>query len=176
MDIFESAVDAVIGIEGRYSNDPLDPGGETMWGITVAVARANGYASPMRDMPQSVARAIYRAVFWAPLRLDEVAEVAPGVAREVFDSNVNLYAGAAAKFLQRSLLALTEAPIVVDGHLGPVTVQALRDYITRRKAEGEIVLLRCLNGLQLAEYIRQVEATPTKERFRYGWVRGRVVI
>ena len=37
----------IFGGEGGYVNDPNDPGGETNWGCTVAVARANGYtASP----------------------------------------------------------------------------------------------------------------------------------
>ena len=52
------AIDAILRAEGGYVNDPQDKGGETNYGITVAVARANGYAGPMRDLPVAMARAI----------------------------------------------------------------------------------------------------------------------
>ena len=55
----EQIIDQVIAAEGGYSNNPSDKGGETMYGITMAVARANGYSGPMKDMPRSVAVAIY---------------------------------------------------------------------------------------------------------------------
>ena len=55
----DSLIDGVIGREGRYSNNPADTGGETMWGITIAVARANGYNGPMKAMPRDVAKSIY---------------------------------------------------------------------------------------------------------------------
>ena len=48
----EAMIDATIGREGGYSNHPADRGGETIWGITAAVARRNGYAGAMRSMPR----------------------------------------------------------------------------------------------------------------------------
>ena len=54
----------VLAREGGYSNHPADKGGETNWGITVAVARAHGYAGPMRAMPKATALAIYDAIYW----------------------------------------------------------------------------------------------------------------
>ena len=45
-------VDRLIGREGAYSNHPSDRGGETMWGMTIAVARRYGYRGAMRDMPR----------------------------------------------------------------------------------------------------------------------------
>ena len=48
MDFVERFLDDLIKREGGYVNNPNDKGGETCWGITVAVARANGYAGPMR--------------------------------------------------------------------------------------------------------------------------------
>ena len=54
-------IDAILRAEGGYVNDPADKGGETNYGITVAVARANGYTGPMRDLPVAMARAIYTA-------------------------------------------------------------------------------------------------------------------
>lgn len=174
MDAFAEAFRRTVGLEGGYSNDPADPGGETMYGITIAVARASGWDGLMRSLPLEVAETIYREQYWAPLRLDEVASVAREVAFELFDSAVNLGVGPAAVFLQRSLGALGLVDVVVDGHLGSVSIAGLRVFLAPRGAEGLTVLLRCLNGLQLAEYVRQVEAKPAKRRFFYGWVRARV--
>ena len=60
MNSFDDAFDALIGNEGGYSNNPKDPGGETMWGITARVARAAGYTGPMRDLPRDTAKAPFR--------------------------------------------------------------------------------------------------------------------
>ena len=54
-------IDGVIRREGGYVNDPRDAGGETCWGITVAVARANGWTGPMKDLPRETAAAISSA-------------------------------------------------------------------------------------------------------------------
>lgn len=114
---FDDAFLATVGNEGGYSNDPRDPGGETKWGITAAVARANGYAGPMREMPLSVAKAIYKARYWTPIRGDELP---PDVADDLFDIAVNHGVDTAIKALQ------TAVHVTVDGDLGPKTVAAAR--------------------------------------------------
>ena len=46
-------VDGVIDREGGFVDHPADKGGPTCFGITQAVARAHGYAGPMRLLPRS---------------------------------------------------------------------------------------------------------------------------
>lgn len=48
---FDQAFGQLIKHEGCYVNDARDNGGETNYGITVAVARAQGYTGDMRQMP-----------------------------------------------------------------------------------------------------------------------------
>ena len=60
----DALIDAVIDREGRYVNHPADRGGATCWGITEAVARAEGYAGAMRDLPRADAASIYRRLYW----------------------------------------------------------------------------------------------------------------
>lgn len=112
---FDEAFDRLIGNEGGYSNDPADPGGETNWGVTATVARANGYTGPMRDMSRDTAKTIYRARYWTPMRGDELPA---GVAFQVFDAAVNHDVDQAAKWLQ----AAADTP--QDGIIGPQTLAA----------------------------------------------------
>ena len=46
----DDMIERTIGHEGRYSNHADDTGGETMFGITKAVARSNGYGGPMGQL------------------------------------------------------------------------------------------------------------------------------
>lgn len=76
----------VLRHEGGYANHPNDPGGPTMYGITQAVARENGYFGDMRKMPLSVAEQIYRPKYWDKVGGDALAF---GVDLAVFDFGVN---------------------------------------------------------------------------------------
>jgi lysozyme family protein len=46
MSLFDREFEKLIDVEGGYTNNPDDSGGETMWGVTIAVARRNGYTGP----------------------------------------------------------------------------------------------------------------------------------
>ena len=72
MSDFDKAFDLLIGNEGGYVNNPKDPGGETNWGITKAVAVANGYAGDMRTMPKETAKSIYKKMYWDKLQCDQL--------------------------------------------------------------------------------------------------------
>ncbi len=56
----EQYLEELIKREGGYVNNPADRGGATKYGITEAVARANGYKGNMKDLPLDVAKSIYR--------------------------------------------------------------------------------------------------------------------
>ena len=178
---FEAAFTHTVGIEGDFSDDPADSGGATRFGITEVVARANGYHGDMRELPFERARAIYRAQYWDLLRLGDVARQSYRVAAELFDTAVNRGQAAAAVYLQRALNALNDGDsrwpdVKVDGAIGPVTVFVLRELLIKRGVDGETVLLRALNALQGADYIRIAEQRPKDERFVHGWLLNRVTL
>jgi lysozyme family protein len=112
---FDQAFDALIGHEGGYSNNPADPGGETMWGVTLTVARASGYTGQMKDLPRDTAKAIYRAQYWDAVRADQLPDQ---VRFDVFDAAVNSGVKQAVKWLQR-VVGVSE-----DGIIGPATLGA----------------------------------------------------
>ncbi|MGE0179782.1 MAG: glycoside hydrolase family 108 protein [Sphingomonas sp.] len=169
----------VIDREGGYVNHPADRGGPTRWGITEAVARANGYSGDMRALPRADATAIYRRLYWLRPGYDRVAERAPRVAAELFDTAVNMGPETASGFLQRALNALNRngrdyGDIAIDRRIGPVTLGALAGFMKARGAGGEAVLLKALEALQGERYVRLAEQRPANEAFLYGWLANRL--
>lgn len=169
-------INEVINVEGGYVNDPNDAGGETKYGITKATARANGYTGNMKDLPRTLAFDIYRKRYVVEPGFDRIVNLDPGIGAELVDTGVNMGPPWAGKFLQRSLNALGGSGLVVDGVVGPRTVQALAEYILYRKQQGIKVLLKMLNSLQCARYIELVESNQKNRSFIYGWVNLRVEI
>lgn len=175
----DQMLDDLVRVEGGYVNDPSDSGGETNFGITVGVARQNGYAGSMRDMPLETAKAIYKMIYWHVPGFDRVADRAPRVAEELFDTGVNMGPDKAKKMLQRCLRALnrmgTDYPdIAVDGDIGTGTISALTKFMAIRGAAGETVLLHALDALQGERYIEIAETNPKNEKFLYGWLANRL--
>jgi len=177
--IVDELIDAVIDREGGHVDHPADRGGATCWGITEAVARAEGYRGPMRALPRSVASAIYRRLYWQRPGLDAVARRAPLLAAELFDTGVNMGPGVAAVFLQRALNALNRGAsdypdLVPDGRIGPATLAALDAFLATRGRGAETVLVRAADAMQGERYLRLAEQRPANEAFLYGWLANRV--
>jgi lysozyme family protein len=176
----DQLIDALIEREGGYVNNAADRGGATCFGITEAVARANGYDGSMRELPREEAVAIYRRLYWLRPKFDEVAERSPRLAEELFDTGVNMGPAVAVTFLQRALTALNRnardyGDLVPDGRVGPRTLAALDTFLAiRGKDSGETVLLGALEALQGERYLRLAERRPANEAFLYGWLANRI--
>ena len=147
---FDQSFERLLGHEGGYVSDPRDPGGETNWGITVTVARAEGYNGSMRDLPRDTAKAIYKAKYWAPVRADELPD---SVRFDVFDAAVNHGVNQSSKWLQRA------AGANPDGVIGAQTVAAAR-------LAGPLIAA-AFNGYRL-QFYTDLNTWPT---FGKGWAR-----
>lgn len=128
---FDQAFDRLISHEGGYVNHPSDPGGETMYGVTARVARANGYEGPMRLLTREKARTIAKAAYWDRISGDQYDGA---IGFQVFDAAYNHGIENAVRFLQRA------ARVADDGNIGPVTVGAIKamsitDVLARFNAE-----------------------------------------
>lgn len=176
----DAIIEGIIGREGGYANDPKDAGGETMWGVTVATARAAGYAGAMRDMPRSTAVRIYRKQYVEAPGFDRIAALCPPVGEELVDTGVNMGPKVAGKFLQRALNALNRegrdyADLVVDGDTALATRTALSAFIARRgEVAGTAALMKLLEAQQAVRYLDISEARPANENFLFGWISNRV--
>lgn len=122
-DRFEICVAFTLREEGGYVEDPADPGGATNMGITLATCREwsddpHLADVQVKDLTLKTASAIYRALYWYPLRGDALP---PGVDLSVFDMGVNAGTWRSARLLQRALGFTGEQ---VDGSIGPETLAA----------------------------------------------------
>ena len=172
-------IDEIIKREGGYVNDPSDSGGETNFGITALVARAAGYRGKMREMHREVAFNIYANEYWDKLNLDQIEVRSATIAEELADTAVNLGAGQAAEFLQRSLNALNNGgtlypDVKVDRSIGPTTLKVFDAFLKNRGPQAATIMLRALNSLQGAFYIGLAERRQTDEKFLAGWLLNRV--
>lgn len=176
----KAIIAGIIRTEGGYVNDPHDNGGETNFGITEQVARANGYTGKMIDMPQSFAETVYFKRYIESPRFSRVAIYSSNIASRLVDAGVNMGPVKAAIFLQRCLNVFNAqgskySDLFVDGNIGPATLAALNAYIKWRGVEGEAVLLEAIRSVQCVRYIELAEANQTQEDFIYGWIKNRIM-
>lgn len=148
---FDQAFTQLLGHEGGFVDHPSDPGGATNWGITKAVARANGYTGHMRDLTQAQAKAIYRVKYWEAVKADQL----PAAVRyAVFDAAVNSGPVQAIQWLQRA------AGVADDGNLGPITLAAVA------RLDPQL-----LKGRMLAQRLTFMTKLSTWPTFGKGWAR-----
>lgn len=147
MSSFDDAFAQLIGNEGGYSDNPADPGGETMFGVTKRVAIANGYAGDMRALTIDVAKRIAKTQYWDKYQCDQFDS---RIAFQVFDAAYN--GGHPAQWLQRAVGATQ------DGIIGATTVACVR-------ASDPVKITSLFNAYRLQYFT----SLPTWATFGRGW-------
>lgn len=189
---FHIAFKRTMGIEGAYDNDPDDKGGETCWGIARnyhprwegwgrvdALKASNPDEHSLRGALKSdpkilkAAKQFYKREFWDKIKGDSIPN--QFVANELFDTAVNMHPRNAIRFLQKSLNKFNRDErddyyndMEVDGHIGPMTLNALKIFLMR---DDERLLLSSLNILQGAYYMEK-----SSEKFIRGYFNMRLEI
>ncbi len=163
MAVFDNALVFILAREGGYANNPADPGGATMKGITQRVYddyrdRAGNPRRPVRQIADEEVASIYKRQYWVDGRCEEIAQSHPKVALCHMDCAVNSGISQAARLLQRAI-----GGVDVDGIIGPKTLGALR-------AQYEPDVLARYLDLR-AEFYRSLGANrPTLNQFVPGWL------
>lgn len=174
----------LLAVEGGYVNNPKDKGGETNFGITVAVASENAsmlksqfkWDGTMRNLTKTMATAIYEKIYWQASSLDTIYSISPLLADKIFDLSVNCGRVRAGKWLQTALNALNRQQkdfkdISVDGGIGNATIGALNSFIkVRGKNNALSTIQMALIGQQANHYISISITNPDNEEFVYGWL------
>ncbi|MFC0206436.1 glycoside hydrolase family 108 protein [Novosphingobium soli] len=168
-------IGAAIALEGGYVNHNADPGGETNMGITVQVARENGYAGPMRTLPPEVAQSIYYDRYLVKPGLAPLISIDAAVTEELFDTTVNMGPARPSRWFQEGVNSLCGTHLAVDGKIGARTIAA---YDACQEDAGAVKLcgrmLDRLDASQRAEYDRLVRVNPNLKVFHKGWLAHRI--
>lgn len=164
-------------IPGRtgYSDVKTDRGGKTNYGITIRVARKNGYFGRMQDIPFDLVLAIYFKDYWSLLWCSSIPH--QGIAVELFDTAVNCGPIWAGRFLQKALNRLNNRgkrwqELVVDGKVGPTTIRILKKAL-KSKAYMAGCILKVQDSQQCIRYMNICKKDETQEANFPGWVRAR---
>ena len=149
---FDEAVDLILGptIEGGYSNDPRDPGGETNHGIS---KRAHPNVD-IKNLTTEGAAEIYLHEYWIPAHCDDLPWPLDVV---VFDSAVNQGVVTAVELLQKT------ANVAQDGSWGPKTKAAV--------ANGTRLDLAEFVALFMADRALRYTGTRNFDIYGRGWLK-----
>lgn len=151
---FDASMKFMLLSEGGWSNNPRDPGGATMEGITFATFRAHfphATLDDLRDITNEQRDDIYRHGYWNAVKADDLPA---GVDLSVFDFGVNAGPGRSTRLLQ-GVVGTPE-----DGILGPHSLASIAAMPV-----GSII-----HGLAVAQQA-YYESLSTFDDFGDGWTR-----
>jgi len=166
--MFVPSLDVVLTAEGKYSNDPKDPGGETIAGISrlahpdwkgwkeVDGLKVSGHFTEERayDAVQKDLQTFYKREYWDKIQGDELPA---GIDTYLFDMAVNIGYPRAIRILQGVVGA------TVDGILGPKTLIGITNT-------NKAVLLDRLLRKRITYYASLMQSLSDADRFMEGWI------
>lgn len=159
---FPACLRQVLRFEGLFSNNPRDPGGPTMHGITLETYREykgnpNLTVEELQAMTMPEIATIYKNEYWTPMHCGALLS---GLDLAVFNFAVN----AGTKHCTRTLQSILGVP--QDGIMGAETVQTANDTdnIINKFLDATEAYYRGLPGyntfghgwLTRTEYVRQL--------------------
>jgi len=118
---FEASLAEVLKSEGGWSDNPSDPGGATMKGITFQVYKdwkrnIHLTKDDLKAITDQEVHDLYKALYWDKIFGDDLPS---GIDYAVFDASVNMGVGRATKLLQEAV------GVVADGVIGQATIKAV---------------------------------------------------
>jgi len=167
---FKQAFKIIIANEGKYVNDPDDPGGETYKGIARKIHskwegwtsidilhKASGFPANLEkdtDLQQMVER-FYQVQFWDKMKGDEITN--QQAANSIFDFAVNAGCSTSVSLAQLVIGAET------DGVFGTESLAALNAFDPEHFSAAFTVT-------KIARYITIVKKRPESRKYFYGWI------
>jgi len=154
---FKDAIKIILKHEGGYVNDPIDPGGETMMGIS---KRAYPHLD-IKNLTKDEVKDIYYKDYWVKSKCQSI----PDYLRLIyFDMVVNMGRNRAVRVLQTAINA-KGLKTDIDGGIGPQTI---------KNAEKSKLKAGRLRSYRVKYYADLVNRKPKLEKYWYGWYKRAV--
>lgn len=147
--------DWLINIEGgdKYTNDPLDFGGETKYGIS---KRAHPDLD-IKNLTYEKAKHVYEVEYWRPAHCSSLPKY---MQLMQFNAAVNCGVDTASRLLQRTIGAK------VDGKVGPKTLRRISQYGDRPK-----MFTINYSSWLLMYYLQVIIRRSSQTKWARGWFR-----
>lgn len=157
---FDVALEAVLLVEGGFSDHPDDPGGKTFRGITLknyalykgvplTEANENELLNQLLNISEAEIRDFYWRMYWIPCSCHQMPD---GLSLYVFDTAVLHGPGIAKRVLQEAL------GVEVDGQIGPITLRAAEE-------SNAPTVLRRIRAIRL----ERLKRSKNWSKFGRGW-------
>lgn len=156
---FDKIFSYMLFVEGGYSNDKNDKGGETTWGVTKDEARRNGYNGSMKNLTKDFAENIYLKKYYLGNKLDKITD--DRVALSIFDWAVN----SGRRGIKKAQIVANKfgANLVIDGIIGNKTLEAINSI-------NPEAFLKEYHKMQRTFYKNLAAKDSTQEDFLKGWL------
>jgi lysozyme family protein len=172
--LFDRALRVVLKHEGRYSDHADDPGGPTMYGVSLKFALSvaphdfdfdidhdgDVDGDDIRGMSPADVAQVYRKLWWDRYAYSDFALV---VAVKLMDLSVNMGATQAHKLAQRAVRSVNGQALADDGILGAVSRNSLQ-------ACDPYLLVAALRSEAAGFYRGLAAQNPKFKVFLNGWL------
>jgi len=151
--MFEKVIDSVLAHEGGYSDDKVDPGGETNFGIS----KRQYPDIDIKNLTIERAKEIYYQDYWLKGRCDQLPIQLVSI---YFDMCVNFGLRGACRVLQRAANGKHSGRLKVDGRIGPNTIAGCKNLEADR-----------LRAYRVLKFAKIVLKSTKMEKYWFGWFR-----
>lgn len=167
---FDEALAVVLKHEGYLSNDPVDKGGLTKWGVSLRFLQIEKIdvdgdgdvdIDDIKKLTKTDADKIYLNKFWNRNGYGRILD--KKIAIKMMDISVNTGANRAHKILKKAINDVIYSPIEVNGILDNDTIE-LVNFIDSK------LLLDALRNQQKQFYLDIIKITPSYIKFKNGWL------
>jgi lysozyme family protein len=156
----------IIKSEGaEYTNDPVDTGGCTKFGIVLQTLKEYKYdvnkdgvftCEDVKALTLEDAKNIYKKMFWDYFKADSIKN--QSLAEYIVDGAINQGRGTIAKYVQEII------GVTADGLVGNKTLEAINGYDPKD-------LFDKLKVKRIDKYHKIVANNPSQIKFIKGWLR-----
>ena len=155
----------IIKAEGEaYTNDPIDKGGCTKFGIILTTLKEYKYdtnkdgvftCDDVKALTLNDAKNIYKKMFWDFFKADGIKN--QSLAEYIVDGAINQGRGTIAKYVQQIV------GVTADGLVGNKTLEAINAHDSKD-------LFEKLKAKREDKYHRIVANNPSQKKFIKGWI------